>query len=62
MTTETRIRRPEAGEYPAHFSALERMVVEPGDREDWLSLHDLHYKTESDSFGQSITAARSMES
>ena len=52
MTTEARVCRPAAGEYPGHFSLLERMMVEPGDREDWLSLHDLHYKTESDSFGQ----------
>lgn len=52
MTTETRVCRPDVGAYPAHFSLLERMMVEPGDREDWLSLHDLHYKTESDSFGQ----------
>lgn len=52
MTTKTNIFRLEAGTYPKHFSLLERMMVEPGDREDWLSLHDLHYKTESDSFGQ----------
>lgn len=52
MTTKANIFRPETGTYPKHFSLLERMMVEPGDREDWLSLHDLHYKTESDSFGQ----------
>lgn len=48
----TTVTRKTAADYPKHFSLLERMVVEPGTREDWLSLHDLHYKTEADSFGQ----------
>lgn len=46
------LRRPAADEFASQFSLLSRMVVEPGTREDWLSLHDLHYKTEKDSFGQ----------
>ena len=46
------VRRPHPAEFPAQFSDLSRMILEPGTREDWLALHDLHYKTETDSFGQ----------
>jgi len=52
IANDVTIRRPGADEFPRQFSLMKRMVVEPGTREDWLALHDLHYKTEKDSFGQ----------
>lgn len=52
MVNDVSIRRPAATEWPQGFSLLSRMIIERGTREDWLALHDLHYKTETDSFGQ----------
>ncbi|SER26323.1 hypothetical protein SAMN05216548_11419 [Faunimonas pinastri] len=43
--TTTLIERVDAPR--AHFSLLDDMIVERGDKSDWNLLHDLHYKAEN---------------
>lgn len=55
MNTESQIDVPEVIYNPkprAHFALLEEMWFEPGTKDDWEALHELHYKSTSGTSGR----------
>ena len=55
MRTESQIAIPEIIYYDKRkpsFSLLEKMYFEPGTKNDWEALHELHYKSTSGTSGR----------